>query len=93
VGRSTVPWEWDNGSGMCSVLTDNQALTVLRGIVKGLCDERNEVYGEAFWEWSSYFVTGRPKKWQVKLGGSHCGGYATELEAIDALLTDLEASK
>jgi len=85
-----MPWAWDL-DGVRMWLTDSAALTVLRGIVKGLCDERNTDNSWAgCWSW-------RPTEdthWIFNTGN---GGYnqtaATELEAIDALLTAMQVGK
>ncbi len=84
-----IPWAWDL-DGVRMWLTDSAALTVARGIVKGLCDERNsDSAWEDCWSWSPNSSGG----WAANYGGRGFPVKSTELEAIDALLAAMEDSK
>lgn len=87
------PWAWDfegdNTSG--STIPDSAALTVVRGIVKGLCDERNQEWMESHaYGWKPCGVT----KWRSTIPRAEKNPitqiHNTELQAIDALLTAMD---
>jgi len=93
-----MPWAWDL-DGVRMWLTDSAALTVVRGIVAGLCIEVRRTRGGC-WGYKPYVVEpiGKAARdlgtWIVWEDSCHCAAndIPTELEAIDALLRAMEAS-
>jgi hypothetical protein len=83
--QSKSPWKWQLSEGDWNCITDAKALTVVRGIVRGLCHE----LGGA---WHPVDRDAPDGKWFHYWEGEH-HYHATELEAIDALLTAMQVCK
>ena len=86
-------WWIDKKARASSWLSPSRTLTVVRGIVKAMCDERGSDWAWKPREQSNHATHTPSKKWIV-WAGDMLGSFATtELAAIDALLTVMEGTR